>query len=538
VVINENISLGSWRKAAALVAVEFEIRERDLLARIGRLKTKSGTVETPAFLPVINPSRLAVTPREMFTDFGCRILITNAHIIKKNFGEAFEKGVHSFLDFPGVVMTDSGAYQILAYGRVEVTPDEIIKCQEKLNTDIATILDLPTGWRVSKEHARFTVDETVKRAKELFTLRSRVEIGWVGPVQGGRYLDLVAESAKEMAKLPFDIYALGSPTPVMEQYLFSLLVDMILTAKINLPINIPFHLFGAGHPFMFALAVALGCDLFDSAAYSLFANEGRYLTDHGTVRLERLEYFPCACPVCVKREPKELAEMPQEERERDLTKHNLYVCFSEMKQIKQAIAEGRLWEHLEVRAHGHPSLLQALKNLKRYSDYIERHSPATKKSGLFFFSSVGLARPEVVRYGKRLLERYTPREGAELLLLIPKLESKRSRRNKRYRKILKTACERLSVNLDTVQVCIYAPPFGVIPEELKEVYPVGQCECAYPPDYETIKYIAQRVVIFAQAMGYGRSVMLATPGTWQEKTAKICKRICSKKGIKFEFLLI
>jgi 7-cyano-7-deazaguanine tRNA-ribosyltransferase len=57
----------------------------------------------------------------------------------------------------------------------------------------------------------------------------------------------------------------------MEQYLFDILVDMIIAAKMNLPPERPLHLFGAGHPFMFALAVALGCDLFDSAAYAIYA---------------------------------------------------------------------------------------------------------------------------------------------------------------------------------------------------------------------------------------------------------------------------
>ncbi|NIM45993.1 MAG: tRNA-guanine transglycosylase, partial [Nitrososphaeria archaeon] len=62
--------------------------------------------------------------------------------------------------------------------------------------------------------------------------------------------------------------------------LFDLLVDMILTSKMNLPPNRPLHLFGAGHPLMFSLAVAMGCDLFDSAAYSIYAKENRYMTEY------------------------------------------------------------------------------------------------------------------------------------------------------------------------------------------------------------------------------------------------------------------
>ena len=123
-------------------------------------------------------------------------------------------------------MTDSGAYQTLKYGGVEVSSEEIVLFQEEIDTDIATILDVPTGWDVSKRYAQYTVDETLKRARELSNVKTRDDIAWVGPVQGGQYFDLVAHSAREMGELPFEIYALGSPTQVMEQYLFLSLIHI------------------------------------------------------------------------------------------------------------------------------------------------------------------------------------------------------------------------------------------------------------------------------------------------------------------------
>lgn len=517
--------------------VEFEVRDRDLLARIGRLKTKSGTVETPAFMPVINIAKQSVSPSELWSDFGCRILITNAYLIKRQNGEtAKKKGVHEFLGFPGVVMTDSGAYQILAYGKVDVTPEEVVRFQEEINTDIATILDVPTGWGVSKQKAEVTVEETIKRAGELEKLKTRRDIVWVGPVQGGRFLDLVASSAKRMGKLPFEVHALGSPTPVMEQYLFDLLVDMVLTAKMNLPLERPLHLFGAGHPFMFSLAVALGCDLFDSAAYSLFAQNDRYLTSHGTVHLKNLKYFPCSCPVCAKSEPQELAELPKPERERELCRHNLYVCFSEIRQIKQAVVEGRLWEHVEMQAHSHPSLMQALKHLRKYEDYIEKHSPVTKRSGLFYFTSAGLARPEVVRHRKRLLERYTPPSESKALVLIPDFGSRQARRSRRFKKALALACEKLGAREAEVHVCVYAFPFGVVPVELKDVYPLSQNECAFPPDHETVEYTAERIAEYVETMNYEKAAMLVEQATWQEKTAELTKHLCAEKKMNLELV--
>ena len=516
--------------------VEFEIKSRDLLARIGRLKTKSGTVETPAFLPVINMVKQSVTPRELWNEFNCKILITNAYIIKRRYVENEKRvEIHSLLDFPGVIMTDSGAYQILEYGDIDITPDEIVKFQEDINTDIATILDLPTGWKVSKEYAEHTVVETANRARELEKLKSRDDILWTGPIQGGRYLDLVAKSANMMGKLPFDVHALGSPTPIMEQYLFDKLTDMILTAKMNLPSNRPFHLFGAGHPFMFALAVALGCDLFDSAAYNIFAHDDRYLSTYGTFHLKELEYLPCSCPVCYRRDPRDLREMPKIEREIILTRHNLYVCFSEIKRIKQAIIEGRLWEYLLMRAHGHPSLLQAIKRLKDYGEILEKQSPIVKRSGLFFFNSMDLMRPEVIRHKKRLEERYRPPRRAKVLILLPSSGPKRTVKSGRYRKIIKHVCEELQIGRDDLHVCFYAPPFGIIPEEISDVYPLSQYEITLPPDMEVTEYVAKQVIRYLRAYKdrYRKRIIVFGSRAWHKDVVEACIRELGENSLEF-----
>jgi len=517
--------------------MSFEIADRDLMARIGRFKTKSGVVETPLLLPVINPNVQTVLPKTLEEKFGCRALITNAYIIQKKFKEtASEKGLHNFLNFNGSIMTDSGAYQLLIYKGVETSPEEIVHFQESIDTDIATILDIPTGWGVSKEYARHTVNETIKRAKKLEKMKTRDDIAWVGPVQGGQYLDLVAKSAKEMAKLPFQVHALGSPTPVMEQYKFDTLVDMIVTAKMNLPANRPLHLFGAGHPFMFALAVALGCDLFDSAAYALFAREDRYLTESGTTRLDEMEYFPCSCPVCNKRDPENVRALPKEDRQKLLAEHNLHVSFCELRRIKKAITEGRLWEHLEMRAHAHPSLLQAVKKLGKYSQYLEKQSPITKRSGIFFFSSLGLARPEVVRYRKRLLDRYSPPPKAKILLLLPQTRTKPFHNSKEHETVMKKIQQILGDSVVLVHVCTYAAPFGVIPTELDDVYPLSQNEIASPFDAETVMYVAKQVSNYIENTSYERIILLRDPKVWMGKIAAACRRACKKKQIPFTTL--
>ncbi|MEM0357168.1 MAG: tRNA guanosine(15) transglycosylase TgtA [Candidatus Bathyarchaeia archaeon] len=516
--------------------MSFEVKDKDLLARIGKLQTKSGVVETPLLFPVVNPTVQPIPPKRIREEFGFEALITNAYILKKRFkNEPVEKGLHNFLGFNGVVMTDSGAYQILVYGDIETTPEEIVAYQEQIGSDIATILDWPTGWKATRKHAEQTVEETLKRAHALFQTKTRDDVLWVGPVQGGRYLDLVAKSAREMGALPFHIHALGSPTEVMENYRFDVLVDMILTAKMNLPIERPLHLFGAGHPFMFVLAVALGCDMFDSAAYALYAKEGRYMTETGTARLEELEYFPCSCPKCSGKTPKDVAEMPPSERHVFLAEHNLYACLSEIRRIKQAIREGRLWEHLELRAHGHPALLQALKKLEKYEDFIEKHSPASKPSGVFFFSQVGLSRPEVVRHRLRLSERFTPPLEAEILILAPQTKTKPYHRSGFYKKLAKTFRKVLNAEeLAKVHVCFYEAPFGIVPVELDEVYPLSQHEIALPPDVETVEYVAAQVANYINRTTYKTVIFLNDRETWGEKVLEACKKACREKNAIFK----
>jgi 7-cyano-7-deazaguanine tRNA-ribosyltransferase len=515
--------------------LSFEIKEKDLLGRIGKLKTKSGTVETPLLFPVINPRIQPIPPRKLKETFGFQAVITNAYIIKKRYeNKPVEMGLHKFLDFDGSIMTDSGAYQILVYGDVEFSQKEIVAYQEGIGSDIATILDIPTGWKVTKEQAQVTVAETLKRAKAFFETKNRDDILWVGPVQGGKHLDLVANSAVEMGKLPFQIHALGSPTEVMESYRYDVLADMILTAKKGLPIERPLHLFGAGHPSMFALAVALGCDLFDSAAYALYARENRYMTENGTWRLNELDYFPCTCPRCSAETPRGLEKKSPKEREVFLAEHNLYVCLAEIKRIKQAIRDGRLWEHTEMRVHAHPALLSALKHLHKHSDFLEKYSPTAKSSGFFYFDSVGLARPEITHYRNRLTERYTPPGDARVLLLVPQTRNKPFHKAPEFKKIRQLFRSLGKELAGQVHVCVYCAPFGLVPLELDEVYPLSQHESAHPFDLETVEYVAEQTAWYIMRSAYENVVLLNDPKHWADTVKKTVKSACNAKGLPFD----
>ena len=353
--------------------MSFEVRYTDLAGRIGQLKTMHGVLETPAFLPVVHPIDQVIRP-QFLRDLGFNAVITNAYItLKRHKEQAIQSGIHNLIDFDGIVMTDSGGYQVLEYGDIEIGPETMAKFQFDIKSDLPVMLDRPTGYRLDYGRATDFVEETLLNAKSTINIvknqldhRNQLATDgmsdikrpiWVGTIQGAEHLDLIKYSTKELAKLGFDFFALGSPVEVMEAYDFRLLAKMILTAKESIP-NKPLHLFGAGHPLAISLAVALGCDSFDSASYILYARDNRYITPYGTAKLNELTYLPCSCPVCSFYSAKEFRSMNHGTRTIELAKHNLYILKLEINILKQAIVDGRLWEYvgtestLPPKAHG------------------------------------------------------------------------------------------------------------------------------------------------------------------------------------------
>ena len=289
----------------------FEILKTDLAARIGILQTNHGKVETPAFVPVVHPVKQSI-PTSKLKQMGFDLVITNAYITMKRWGEeAVKRGIHDIIKFDGSVMTDSGGYQVLEYGQVDVSPESMAEFEQKIMTDIAIPLDKPTGYGLPKKKAREYVDYTLKISKE--TINSKADNGqiWVRPVQGAEHYDLVRKSTKALIDYGYPMLALGSPVEVMESYEYKILAKMIVSAKRLIPDSIPLHLFGAGHPLTIPIAIALGCDTFDSASYMLYAKHDRYISEDRTGHLSEIQYFSCNCEVCTRYTPKEMQALPR-----------------------------------------------------------------------------------------------------------------------------------------------------------------------------------------------------------------------------------
>ena len=473
--------------------MNFEIKYKDARGRLGIIKTPHGNIKTPALMPVIHPGKQTINVK----DYGAEVVITNAYLIYKNedLREIAEKeGVHKLINFDGPVVTDSGSFQLSEYGDVQVSNQEIVEFQEKIGTDIGTSLDIPTPPDVKRERAKKELEITLQRAAESLEVRDELMLNSV--VQGSTYPDLRSKCADELGKMDFEVHPIGAVVPLMESYRYKELVDVVMASVSHLPDSRPRHLMGAGHPMIFSLAVAMGCDLFDSAAYILYAEDDRLLMPNGTLKLEKLHEMPCSCEVCTRYTPEELRQMKKEDRVELLARHNLMVSFAEIRQIRQAIIDGSLWELVEQRCRAHPFLLEALRSLKNFTQDLEEYDPPYKKSAFFYSGPESLNRPEVFRHMKRM-ERIPSREN---ILLLP-------RSNKPYSKYLYDLPKRFyritgekenteTVNhesfesqLENMQVVVVDVPFGIIPLELDQVYPLAQNESPDDYDEDSIKIV-------------------------------------------------
>ena len=395
----------------------FEARTFDGAGRVGELRVpRAGvSVETPALLPVVNPHIRTVTPAELESEFGAQILITNGYILSQSEDlreEALSRGLHDVYDFSGAIMTDSGSFQLAEYGDIETDTEEILQFQYDVGSDIGTPVDIPTPPDVSRERAEAELATTQERLK----LAETVDVGDMlvnAPVQGSTYADLREAAGRHAASTDLDVFPVGAVVPLLNGYRYADMVNVVAAAKRGLTTDAPVHLFGAGHPMMFALAVAMGCDLFDSAAYALYARDDRYLTVRGTEHLADLEFFPCSCPVCADDTPEAVRTCDDDARERLLARHNLHVTFEEIRRVKQAVRTGNLLELVEVRARGHPAMLDGYRALLDHADQLERTDPVGKDA-FFHVSAESARRPEVVRHHRRLARLSVPR-GTDLL---------------------------------------------------------------------------------------------------------------------------
>ena len=448
-----------------------------MAGRIGVLYTNHGKIETPAYVPVIHPVKQTI-PSKKIREIGFDLVITNAYITKNNYGdEAVKKGIHKIINFDGAIMTDSGGYQVLEYGDVDVLPPDMANFEKGILTDFAIPLDKPTGFGLPIKKAEAFVKHTLKISKQ--TLEDSEKNGqiWIGPIQGGEHFDLVGKSTKSLVNMGFQMLALGSPVEFMESYEYRLLAEMIVAAKKQMPHSIPLHLFGAGHPLTIPFAVALGCDTFDSASYMLYAKQQRYITEDGTRNLSDIRVFPCNCEVCSKYSPDELRELEISERINKIAIHNLYAIKLEVDKVKQAIQEGRMWEYVLKKARAHPKLFEMVEVMTNNAEFLGIGTPKFKEKAIFLFDKEDQFRPEVLSYHE-IVRKFKSKK--EKLIITRESNTKPGYLSPQYNGLKKKIKD-----FDSFQICQYNPQLGLIPIEISDIFPAAHHETArieFKPD--------------------------------------------------------
>lgn len=341
-------------------------------ARLGRLHTARGTVDTPAFMPVgTNATVKALTPEEV-AESGAQMILANAfHLYLRPGPEviAGAGGLHAFMGWPGPILTDSGGYQVHSLARMRsiddggvtfrspidgsvhrFTPEGVVDLQRRLDSDIAMPLDVCLGYPHELAQAREALEQTLRWAARSREHHARAGSGLhFGIVQGGVDHDLRAEAARRTAALDFVGYALGGLS-VGEP--LTLAYALIETVVAELPPARPRYLMGVGGPPNLLEAIARGIDLFDCALPTRVARTGTIFTASGRINIRNAAYrddlLPldptCACRVCARTTRAYLRHLFKADEmlgPRLATYHNLFFLGRLLQDARAALREER-----------------------------------------------------------------------------------------------------------------------------------------------------------------------------------------------------
>jgi queuine tRNA-ribosyltransferase len=285
-------------------------------ARAGELATPHATVPTPVFLPVGSQGAVkTLTPQEV-KDLGFNMVLANTyHLYLRPGIEVIEKmgGLHNFMGWDGVILTDSGGYQVFSLASLRkvsdegvtfrshidgsqhnFTPELAIRYQESLGADIIMVLDECPPHDDSLDKVKRATERTHRWAERCLKAQKRPDQALYAIVQGGLFPELRRQSAEYLASLDFPGYAIGGLS-IGEPKKITL--AMIEETVAFLPESKPRYLMGVGSPEDIVEAVARGCDIFDSALPTRVARNGALFTWQGRKNITNAAYADMEQPI-------------------------------------------------------------------------------------------------------------------------------------------------------------------------------------------------------------------------------------------------
>ncbi len=289
----------------------FKVLKKDNFARLGKISTFRGQIDTPAFMPVGTQATVKGSFLDDIIKTGSQIILSNTYHLMIRPGEDRIKragGLHKFMNCKIPILTDSGGYQIMSLSKLNkidkekgaifnshidgkkfiLSPEQSIKIQKKLNSDIVMVLDECPKKTLDYQTILNAVDLSTywaKRSKKAFGINKHKAL--FGIVQGGLFNDLRIKSLNELKKIGFDGYAVGGLAVGDTQNEMFKVLDYL---KDHLPNKKPRYLMGVGTPSDILGAVKLGIDMFDCVLPTRAGRTGLAFTWKGKINIKNSKY--------------------------------------------------------------------------------------------------------------------------------------------------------------------------------------------------------------------------------------------------------
>ena len=339
-------------------------------ARLGRLFTAHGTVETPVFMDVGTLGTVkALEPRDL-KEQGAQVVLGNTyHLMLRPGAEvlAAAGGLHRFMGWDGPILTDSGGFQVFSLARMRkiteegcrfnshidgheffLGPKESMEMQRVIGSDIAMVFDECLPYPCERERAEKSVEQTLRWAQASKDAPHADGQMVFGIVQGGVYDDIRRRCAEELVKIGFDGYAIGGVSVGEPEEFMYKAVDASVP---YLPEDKPRYVMGLGVMHQMAECVARGIDMFDCVLPTRIARHGTAITRHGNVAIKAAKWAfdqgpveeGCECYCCrnfTRSYVRHLLACDEILGLRLLTIHNVWALNRFMKEMRSAIEDG------------------------------------------------------------------------------------------------------------------------------------------------------------------------------------------------------
>ena len=347
-------------------------------ARLGKVHTPHGTFETPIFMPVGTLATVKTMSPEELKEINAQIILSNTYHLWLRPGEDIIKdagGIHSFMNWDRAILTDSGGFQVFSLSDMrEITeegvhfrhhlsgeklffsPEKAMQVQNDLGPDIMMVLDECPPYPATKEYMERSVNRTSRWAERCLKAHKNPDRqALFGIIQGGEYIDLRKQSAKDLISLDFPGYAIGGLSVGEPK---EIMYEVLEETTPLMPTNKPRYLMGVGSPDALIEGAIRGVDMFDSVLPTRIARNGTCMTSTGRLVIRNAKYARdyspldenCDCYTCKNYSRAYIRHLINTNEIfgfRLTTYHNLYFLLKLMEQVRQAIKDDRLLDFKE-----------------------------------------------------------------------------------------------------------------------------------------------------------------------------------------------